>query len=133
MQKVVFLFFFYSFLLRENVLSRAGRKRVIYVIYSMRIQYTLSQRIVAQIKPKSSNTFCSKALTWRNSTNTNASSPLTNGAPHRRWSRSGVVLRCPRNIFRCQISLFLWVVANNVLPCPNTEPKKKKKRTQAQI
>ena len=75
--------------------------RSCHVIYSMRIWYTISHRIVAQIKPKSLNTFCSEALTWRNSTSTNASSPLTNGAPCRRWSRGGVVLRCPRNIFRC--------------------------------
>ena len=75
--------------------------RSCHVIYSMRIWYTISHRIVAQIKPKSLNTICSEALTWRNSTSTNASSPLTNGAPCRRWSRGGVVLRCPRNIFRC--------------------------------
>jgi len=54
--------------------------RSCHVIYSMRIQYTLSHRIVAQIKPKSSNTICSEALTWRNNTSTNASSPLTNRA-----------------------------------------------------
>ena len=66
--------------------------RSCHVIYSMRPQYTLSCRIVAQIKPKSSNTFCSEALTWRNSTSTNASSSLTNGAPPCRWSRRGMVL-----------------------------------------
>ena len=65
--------------------------------YSMRPQYTLSHRIVAQIKPKSSNMFCSEALTWRNSTSTNAISPLANEAPLRRQSRRGVVLsQCPR-------------------------------------
>ena len=37
--------------------------RSCHVIYSMRPQYILSYRIVAQIKPKSSNTFCLEALT----------------------------------------------------------------------
>nr|POE70832.1 hypothetical protein CFP56_45467 [Quercus suber] len=31
----------------------------------MRPQYTLSHKIVAQIKPKSPNRTCSEALTWR--------------------------------------------------------------------
>ena len=69
--------------------------RSYHVRYSMRPQYTLSHRIVAQIKPKSPNRTCSEALTWRKQHH--ASSPLTNGAPPRRWSRPGVILsRRPR-------------------------------------
>ena len=58
---------------RENVLSRTGRKglftppiRSCQVRYTLRPQYTLSHRIVAQTKTKSPYTFCSEeALTWR--------------------------------------------------------------------
>ena len=40
--------------------------RSCHVRYTLRPQYTLSHRIVAQTKPKSPNTFClEEALTWR--------------------------------------------------------------------
>ena len=87
--------------------------------YSIRPQYTLSHRIVAQIKSKSSNTFCSKALTRRNSTRTNASCPLTNGAPPYRQSRRGIILiQHPRTqiLWFVPISplLFDWLFPQNL-------------------
>ena len=66
--------------------------RSCHVRYSMRPQYTLLHRIVAQIKSKYPNRTCSEALPGENSTCTNVSSPLTNGSPPRRWSRRGVIL-----------------------------------------
>ena len=63
-----------------------------HVGYSMRPHYTLSHKIVAQIKPKSPNRTCSKPLLGENSTSTSTASPLTNGAPPCRCSRRRVVL-----------------------------------------
>ena len=56
MQKVVFLFFFYSFLLRENVLSRADRKRVIYATNQELPRHIFNENLVHSItKDCSSN------------------------------------------------------------------------------
>ena len=81
----------------ENVLSGAGRKVRFYAtneelprqIFNKASVYSITQDWSSnKTKNTKQNVF---------STSTNASSPLTNGAPPRRWSRPGVILsRCPR-------------------------------------
>ncbi|KAL4627663.1 hypothetical protein ACB092_05G181100 [Castanea dentata] len=62
--------------------------------------------------------FCSEARTWRNSTSTstNASSPLTNRAPPRRWSRHSVVLsrRPHTQILREMAKGLIWATAEDL-------------------
>ena len=68
----VCLFVFVCLFIEKTFCLEMAEKRLFtppirscYVKYSMRPQYNLSHRIVAQIKPKSPNRMCSEALTWR--------------------------------------------------------------------
>ena len=86
-------------LLWENVLSGAGRKRLVYATNQELPRQTFNEEAVHSITQdyKSNKTkiwatrIRSKALTWRN--RTNASFPLTNIALPRSWSHRGVILR----------------------------------------
>ncbi|KAK9988959.1 hypothetical protein SO802_029198 [Lithocarpus litseifolius] len=89
---------------RENVLSGAGRKRGIYAtnqVLPRQIQSKASIHSITQkcssSKTKNSQTRSQfrEALTWRKQSPVQrllSSAPLTNGAHPRRWSRRGVDL-----------------------------------------
>ena len=80
-------------------MSGASRKEAIYAtneelprqLFNEASVHSITQ-VVAQLKPKSPNRTCSEALTWRKQHQYQHASPLTNGAPPRRYSRRCVVL-----------------------------------------